>query len=520
VQEPPALTMTEGSVDQHPPAPLLASPPGRPPGPARGPGVKSPSPLAPTMGRVDRSARAVAPLAGFAAVLLLIAYLPGGPISSAPPGGSAQVAVIPATCPRLGLSINATPTNGTAPLNVSFSSNISGGCAPYEIQWQFGDGGQSLARNPHHIYRSAGTFNVNVEASDSSNQEREAELSISVAGGAGQPTIAVVADPPSGSAPLATTFWANVTGGNLGQNLSIRWDFGDGGNGTGTPIPYVYRVAGNYTATATVFSGGNRVGDASVPIEVTAPIQKPPANLTLSAVPSVLAGPGNVTVVAYSGGQAGPYQLRLCFGDGSPCANGTPGWTGIPPFAVGHDFLLPGNFTVVGTLTNASGGLVASATAGVEVEAGPALDVVASVAPVRGVAPFTTHFTAAVTGGTAPYVVQWLFGDGTYGSSVPGTPVGHLYPAVGTYAVSVVIRDASGHWANRSVGSVAVTAPPASSPLTTSVAGIPGWALIVVLLLAAVGVGVLTGRRWRERARQRRLRREGEEIVRELEEGT
>jgi PKD repeat protein len=479
----------------------------------------SPASLARRMGP-RRSARSVVPLAAFSVVLLLAAYQPGGPAPSAGPRGSARLDVMPATCPSLGLSINATPTNGTAPLNVSFSSNISGGCAPYEIQWQFGDGGQSLARSPHHTYGSAGSFDVNAEVSDSSNQEREAELTISVAGGAGPPTISVAADPPSGGAPLATLFWANVTGGNLGQDLSIRWDFGDGGNGTGTPIPYVYRAAGNYTATATVFSEGSPVGDASVPIEVTGPIHKPPANLTLSAVPSVLAGPGNVSVVAYSGGQAGPYSLRLCFGDGSPCVNGTPGWTGSPPFAVVHGFLVPGNFTLLGTLTNASGVLVASATAGVRVEAGPALDVVASVAPVRGVAPLTTHFTAEVTGGTGPYVVQWLFGDGTYGSSVPGSSVGHLYPAVGTYSVSVVVRDASGHWANRSVGTVAVTAPPASSLLTISVAGIPGWALLVVLLLVAVGVGVLTGRRWRERGRQRRLQREGEEIVRELEEVT
>jgi PKD repeat protein len=53
-----------------------------------------------------------------------------------------------------GLTFNATPTNGVAPLAVAFTaaSSDSAGNAITHWQWQFGDGSSSTAQNPTHVY--------------------------------------------------------------------------------------------------------------------------------------------------------------------------------------------------------------------------------------------------------------------------------------------------------------------------------------------------------------------------------
>jgi hypothetical protein len=56
-------------------------------------------------------------------------------------------------------------------------------------------------------------------------------------------------------------------------------------------------------------------------------------------------------------------------------------------------------------------------------------------------APTWVDFSAAITGGTPPYSVVWQLGDG---SEESGTEARHLYPAPGTYQVTVAITDDDG----------------------------------------------------------------------------
>ena len=50
----------------------------------------------------------------------------------------------------------ATPTSGTAPLEVWFSCTASGGTEPYYYEWDFGDGDDSWSRNTSHTLRIGG----------------------------------------------------------------------------------------------------------------------------------------------------------------------------------------------------------------------------------------------------------------------------------------------------------------------------------------------------------------------------
>jgi endonuclease/exonuclease/phosphatase family metal-dependent hydrolase len=78
------------------------------------------------------------------------------------------------------LSISASPTSGTSPLNVNFSSSASdpdGSITSYS--WNFGDGGTSSSANPSHTY-SAGSFTASLTVTDNSGATATKSVTINV----------------------------------------------------------------------------------------------------------------------------------------------------------------------------------------------------------------------------------------------------------------------------------------------------------------------------------------------------
>lgn len=76
-------------------------------------------------------------------------------------------------------------------------------------------------------------------------------------------------------------------------------------------------------------------------------------------------------------------------------------------------------------------------------------------------------FSVAVTGGTGPFDIQWNFGDGSFGTSLPGANVTHDYTVPGEYTPSVSVTDGAGTTTTTFLASVQVTAP-SSTPTTSS----------------------------------------------------
>lgn len=421
-------------------------------------------------------------------------------------------------CPQpFTFQINASPTNGSAPLTVQFHAILSGGCAPYEVSWEFGDGAESTGINVTHLYNSAGAFTVDAEATDANGTSAERATTVNVTGGPGALAVHLSATVTQGPSPLAVTLWANVTGGSSDQQLAIAWTFGDDGNGSGSPIPYVFREPGNYTVVATVASSTSGTTSGEILIHVTSTTALPPPTLRLLATPSTANAPANVSVTAFVNGSGEPFRVQLCFGDGTLCASGAPPGSADGPVPFTHTFVAAGNFSIVGTLYNATGTVVAGATVGVRIDAGAPLAVRTEANASRGTAPFPVDFRAVVQGGTPPYALQWAFGDGTVGGSLPNASVSHTFTAAGTFNAWITVRDSAGHSAIGPVLVIVVAAATQPSGLLTPVVGAQTGAFVVVLLIAAVGVGVLAGRRYKDRALERRIRQEGEELVRELE---
>lgn len=61
------------------------------------------------------------------------------------------------------------PYHAEVGATISFQGNASGGAAPYNWSWDFGDGNRSLLQNPQHNYTSKGVYIVNLTVTDNNN---------------------------------------------------------------------------------------------------------------------------------------------------------------------------------------------------------------------------------------------------------------------------------------------------------------------------------------------------------------
>lgn len=67
-------------------------------------------------------------------------------------------------------SLTATVILGTTadndPLGVNFTAVVSGGNPPYNLLWEFGDGANSTAESPSHVYKEPGIYNITLIVTD------------------------------------------------------------------------------------------------------------------------------------------------------------------------------------------------------------------------------------------------------------------------------------------------------------------------------------------------------------------
>lgn len=101
-------------------------------------------------------------------------------------------------------SFTASPTSGSAPLDVSFTDTSSG--SPTSWSWDFGDGGTSTAQSPTHTYSTAGTYTVKLTASNSAGADSTTStITVSSAPSTSDYRSLVLGDNPVGYWRLADT---------------------------------------------------------------------------------------------------------------------------------------------------------------------------------------------------------------------------------------------------------------------------------------------------------------------------
>ena len=166
--------------------------------------------------------------------------------------------------------MSATPSYGTAPLEVAFQATVTSG-VPTGYDWTFGDGtyynGTNVsAATPTHAYPYPGKFDVSVtvfEGTESGNASIEVHVVASAL------SADIHTNVVHGRAPLNVAFSSVVSGGT-GTYVNFSWSFGDGGSGSGSSILYTYTQTGTFHAVLTVWDSGNASTTAGVWINVTA----------------------------------------------------------------------------------------------------------------------------------------------------------------------------------------------------------------------------------------------------------
>jgi beta propeller repeat protein len=141
-------------------------------------------------------------------------------------------------------SFSAKPTEGTAPLNVSFNDKSAG--TPTSWKWTFGDGTTSTTKNPTHKYSKLGRYTVSLTATnaDGSNKLTKTNYIAVVA----KPVAAFSASPTTVKTLLNVSF----TDKSTGVPTSWKWTFGDGTTSTLINPVHQYSQEGTYTVKLTV----------------------------------------------------------------------------------------------------------------------------------------------------------------------------------------------------------------------------------------------------------------------------
>ncbi len=144
----------------------------------------------------------------------------------------------------------ATPTQGEAPLLVSFSAEGSadsdGSLVGYV--WTFGDGQSAEGITTEHTYLTAGRFLAELTVMDDKGLTATATVEIVVSEAGNMPPTAVAqAEPISGVAPLDVVFEAGSSSDADGSLVSWAWSFGDGQSDQGVSLGHTYLEPGIYT---------------------------------------------------------------------------------------------------------------------------------------------------------------------------------------------------------------------------------------------------------------------------------
>jgi hypothetical protein len=199
-------------------------------------------------------------------VLALLVLMPFNAMASAP-----QVSCKAGTCSNLKITkVTINPTGKTAPVNVGFTSYISGPVKLVQYTVVNPKTGKVVGSSRSYcskctkkgvctctcVIKEAGTFDVKITAYGSGNccvnMVKKASLTISPA-------------KSSTSTELVPSFKSIISGKKVifkdttsgAKPIKWSWNFGDGSRSTAQNPDHIYKKAGAYTVCLTVYSSGD-----------------------------------------------------------------------------------------------------------------------------------------------------------------------------------------------------------------------------------------------------------------------
>jgi PKD repeat protein len=180
--------------------------------------------------------------------------------------------------------LTASPTNGAAPLSVSFVGTNSTAAANHQIavyEWDFNGDGRidriTATGLTTYVYASPGNYQAVLRVTDDQGLTGSATLAISVEPPVlVPPTVILTASTNAGYLPLDIAFTAEAT--DDGQVVQYRWDFdGDGSIdlvSSNNTANYRYTVAGTYNPRVVVVDNDGLSASDTVQIQVSTEPEK------------------------------------------------------------------------------------------------------------------------------------------------------------------------------------------------------------------------------------------------------
>ena len=337
----------------------------------------------------------------------------------------------------------ATPTEGAAPLTVSFGITASGGSGAYPFQGvYFGDGNASLAPNgsASHTYPTPGVYSAISYVVDSTGNLTISEPVAILVGGGQNFSVSLSASDTTPAAGDAVTLTAVATGGTA--PYAYDWSFGDGAylNWTSdASVNYTYFTPGAYCPVVIAEDSAVPIGGAtSAPVAITVGGASPvsctqtlsPLTVTPTAEHSVRDAPADFPdLFQISGGPTpwDPSSVEETFASSDPYVS-----------ACGCAILRsPGNYTITIVATDPEDQRASGAT---NVTVAPALSAKFTAGATHGVVPFTVPFSASVSGGLDANVSDTVWTSGT-GLTAVGATASFLYTKPGIYLATGHVSD-------------------------------------------------------------------------------
>ncbi|MFA5829429.1 MAG: PKD domain-containing protein [Candidatus Gracilibacteria bacterium] len=306
-----------------------------------------------------------------------------------------------------------------------------------KYEWDFGDQTpKASTRTATHTYKTAGTYEVNLTATDDKGTTGTAGQKITLetpvgAALASFTTIPAQAKPTdgyiTGTVPFQVQFDGSGSKEANGSIVDYKWDFnGDGVNdAAGQQSTYVYKDAGTFNATLMVVDSQNKTASTLLVVKVL------PQGLQARVTADVVEGVVPLTITfdasgsSYPSGQIVSYEWD--FGDGSPKR--------IDVSKVTYKYTQIGTFNVKVTAI-ASDNSKSIVTTPINVRPVP-LKACFEPTASAGPAPLTIELDPRCSTGTiAKY--SWDFGDGQ--SSKTRKPT-HTFATPGSYPVKLEVSD-------------------------------------------------------------------------------
>jgi PKD repeat protein len=327
------------------------------------------------------------------------------------------------------VSVHATPTNGTAPLPVTFTGSVTGGTPPVTTSWNFGDGGSANGSvNTTHTYSLSGSYTAVLTAVDHAGFVATGSVSVTISS-VSPLNLSAHLTPTVGVVPFQVALSATATGGN--GPYTFQWTLGDGATTAGASVAHVYTSAGLYSVSLVATDATGQT--ATLVSSVTAMDPTGSLNVSASAAPANGPAPVNVSFHASATGTSTPANVLWLFGDGSSSTTASPL----------HTYTIVGQYIATVFVTSSTGA-VGTATVPVNVSgpAGAPLRAFVTADPTTGAPPLLLSASVSVEGGSGSYqTAQWSFGDGSVAS---GAVVSHTFSRLGTFAVSATVAQSAG----------------------------------------------------------------------------